>query len=191
MILIIVLVSFLGFITENVFVYIRFGFIDNRNMVLPFLLGYGLAIFVIYLLFGTPLATKFFTKELSIKNAFISIFYYFIICFIAVSVGELILGHFVEWSCNIKWWNYSNIPLNITRYTSIPTSIAFASFITLFMRYLFSPLLNSFSKIPHKIILILSLTLILLLSLDFIHSAVYMLLNKQTLSLWKIEISMH
>ena len=186
--LIVVLVSFLGFITENIFIFIRFGFVDNRNMTLPFLLGYGLAILLIYLLFGTPQKPRFFTKELTIKNKFISMSYYFIICFLSVSIGELILGHMVEWICNIKWWNYSNIPLNITRYTSVPTSTAFSLFITLFMRYLFSPLLSKFSKIPPKIIFILTVTLIFLLSIDFIHSGIYMLINKHTLDLWKIEI---
>ena len=38
------LVSLLGFLTENTWMLIRSGFIDNRNMNLPFLLGYGLAV---------------------------------------------------------------------------------------------------------------------------------------------------
>ena len=38
---IIVIASFLGFIVENVWVGIRYGYIDNRGMILPGLLGYG------------------------------------------------------------------------------------------------------------------------------------------------------
>lgn len=52
--LVIAVVSFLGFAVENIWLAITKGYIDNRNMCLPFLLGYGLAVAVIYLLFGTP-----------------------------------------------------------------------------------------------------------------------------------------
>lgn len=52
--LIVTVISFLGFVVENVWLSMTKGYIDNRNMTLPFLLGYGIAIVLIYLLFGTP-----------------------------------------------------------------------------------------------------------------------------------------
>ena len=103
LILIIVFVSFLGFITENTFISFRTGKIDNRNMIFPFLLGYGLAILVIYKLFGTPDTPLLFGKEIQINIPFLSFLYYFVIAFLCVTVGELILGHLIEWTCNIKW----------------------------------------------------------------------------------------
>ncbi len=36
---------------------------DNRNMVFPFLFDYGLAVAVIYLIFGTPRNLVFFGHE--------------------------------------------------------------------------------------------------------------------------------
>ena len=187
LILIIIFVSFLGFITENIFIFARHGFIDNRNMVLPFLLGYGLAILIIFKLFGTPNTPLFFTKELYFKKTFISSLYYFIISFLCVSIGELILGHLIEWSCNIIWWDYTSLPFHVTRYTSVPTSIFFSLFITLFMKYLFDPMLNMFSKIPYPILSIVAITLIVLISIDFIHSGIYMFKNHQTLKIWRID----
>ena len=187
--LIIVLISFLGFITENIFICFRSGFIDNRNMVFPFLLGYGLAIFAIYKLFGTPDSPEFFGKALNFKSSISQIIYYFIIAFLCVSIGELILGHLIEWTCNIKWWNYSTLPLHITRYTSIPTSTVFALLITIFMKYIFNPLLNCFSKMNSQALSILAISMITLLSIDFLHSALYMFKNHQTLQLWRIEFN--
>ena len=188
LILLIVFVSFLGFITENIFTSFRSGIIDNRNMIFPFLLGYGLAVFAIYKLFGTPHVPLFWGKKIAIFSALNSALYYFLVCFACVSLGELILGHLVEWTCKIQWWNYSSIPLHITRYTSVPTSAAFSLFITLFMKYLFYPLLNIFEKMNHQTLALLALTLIVLISIDFVHSGLYMLTHQDTLQLWKIEL---
>ena len=189
LILIIVLISFLGFITENLFIYFRKGFIDNRNMVLPFLLGYGISVFLIYKLFGTPDKPLFFGQEVIVKNGFIGFIYYFIIALLCVMVGELILGHLVEWICDIKWWDYSTIPFSITRYTSIPTSAVFSLLITVFMKYLFSPLMDIFTtKMNPRLLCVLALSLIVLLSVDFIHSGIYMLNHHKTLDIWKIDL---
>ena len=187
LILIIVLVSFCGFIVENVSTSISDHKIDNRNMVLPFLLGYGLAILVIYKLFGTPNKPLFCGKEITLNSSLFSFLYYFAITFLCVTIGELILGHFIEWSCQIKWWDYSALPLHITQYTSIPTSLAFASLITVFMKYIFTPLLDGLSKINPQFLAIISISLIIILSIDFIHSGIYMFTHHSTLKLWRIE----
>ncbi len=187
LILVIVLVSFLGFIVENISTSISDGKIDNRNMTLPFLLGYGLAILVIYKLFGTPNEPLFWGKEITLNSSFFSFIYYFAITFLCVSIGELILGHFIEWTCQIKWWDYSALPLHVTQYTSIPTSLAFATLITVFMKYLFSPLINIFAKLNPQLLAILSISLLIILSIDFVHSGIYMFTHHSTLKLWRIE----
>ena len=187
LILIVILVSFLGFVVENFFISFSSGVIDNRNMILPFLLGYGLAILTIYKLFGTPHSPMFFGKAIAIDSPFVCSTYYFIIAFLCVSIGELILGHLIEWSCEIVWWNYTALPLHITKYTSIPTSTIFAILITLFMKYFFDPLLNRFSKMNYQALSIIAISLIVLLSIDFINSGIYMFKNHQTLRLWRIE----
>lgn len=187
LIFIIIFISFLGFITENLFICFRSGFIDNRNMIFPFLLGYGLAVFSIYKLFGTPDFPLFWGKELNIESKVLSFAYYYLIAFLCVSVGEVILGFAMEWTCNIKWWDYSDLPLHITQYTSVPTSMVFAFLITIFMKYLFNPLLNIFSSLNPQFLSIVAISALVLLSIDFIHSAIYMFKNHQTLNLWRIE----
>lgn len=188
LIMVIVVVSFLGFCVENIFISINHGFIDNRNMMLPFLLGYGFAVLAYYILFGTPQKPLFFGNEISISSTFNSTAYCFVISFIGVCIGEILLGHLTEWCCDIIWWDYSQIPMHITRYTSVPTSFGFATLITIFMKYLFNPLLSTFSKINPTILAILSTTLLLLLSLDMLNSAFYMLKNHNTLRIWRLDI---
>lgn len=188
LILIIVLVSFLGFIVENVFISFFSGKLDNRNMILPFLLGYGLSILALFKLFGTPNNPLFFGKQIIFSSTYLSTAYYFVVTFLCVSIGELILGHLVEWMCDIQWWNYTSIPWHITRYTSVPTSTVFSILITIFMKYIFNNLLNSFSKWNVPLLSILSISLILLLSIDFIHSGIYMFKHHSTLKIWSIEL---
>lgn len=189
LILVIVVVSFLGFCVENVFISFSHGFVDNRNMVLPFLFGYGLSILAYYHLFGTPDNPLYFSKEISFPSSNLATIYCFIVAFLGVSIGEIILGYLTEWSVGIIWWNYSAIPLHITRYTSVPTSFCFALLITVFMKYLFTPLLNGFSKMNPQVLSFLSLLLVLLLSLDMINSAAYMFKKHDTLHLWRYDFA--
>ena len=92
---IIAIVSFLGFAVENLWIGFTKGYIDNRNMMLPFLLGYGLAIAFINLAFGTPHELKLFGIDVS-ADPRIEAMLYFIIVMLCVSLGEIMLGKSVE-----------------------------------------------------------------------------------------------
>ena len=74
----VIVVSFLGFCLENIWLLFRNGQIDNRNMNLPFLIGYGAAILIIYFLLGIPQKGK--------------VWLFFLATFLIVSVGEILLG---------------------------------------------------------------------------------------------------
>lgn len=190
LILIAVIVSFLGFCVENFFISYSHGFIDNRNMILPFLFGYGLSILAYHSLFGTPNNPLFFGKEVVIARSSSALIYCFSIAFLGVSIGEVILGTLTEKLCGIIWWDYSAIPLHLTRYTSVPTSMGFAFLITVFMKYFFEPLLKYFSGLNHTSLSIIALSLAALLSLDMINSAVYMFRHHETLKLWRLDFEM-
>lgn len=189
LILVIIVVSLLGFCIENIFIGFRRGFIDNRNMVLPFLLGYGLTIFGFYLLFGTPEKPLFFGKQITFSASWRATLYYFIMAFVAVCIGEIVLGYTIEWGCNIIWWDYNSLPLHITRYTSVPTSLGFASLITIFMKYMFYPLIKLFLKLNPKALAFLAITLSTLLVLDMTNSTVYMFKNQSLLQLWRVDFA--
>ena len=163
----IIIISFIGFCFEDLWMVFRYSLLDNRNMFLPFLFGYGLFIIVLYYVFGTP--KKIFNKYEFCKP--INYIIYIIICFIGVSIGELSLGIIIEKIFNFNYWDYSSIPLHFTRYTSVPTSLGFSLIITFFMNYLYIPLQNKIKniskRIPTFLVIIVFLALIIDMSISY------------------------
>ena len=182
-IIMLTIISFIGFCFEDIWMMFRHGVLDNRNMYLPFLFGYGLLILVLYYIFGTP---KNLFNKYKIKG-FKKYIIYFLISMIIVSIGELLLGICVEKFLGYSYWNYSTIPLHITKYTSIPTSIGFALVITLFMNYVFEPLRDTISKKVDKIPLIIVLLMLIVLLIDLFISFKTMYDNVGRNILWQIR----
>lgn len=180
------LVSFLGFIVENIWLWLAKGYIDNRSMTFPFLVGYGLAMIAIYLLFGTPNDLRLLHKRMNVQSRAWKVLIYFLIVMFCVSVGEILLGKLVESTCQFRWWNYSKLPLNITEYTTIPTSAAFATLITFFMDKLFLPLYEYFMSWNANVLSIVASVLIVILMGDFLYSAYHMYKNKRLRIVWRI-----
>ncbi len=179
-----VIISFLGFVTENVWLLITKGFIDNRNMILPFLSGYGILVVGFYLLFGTPedMRMDFPGSRLSDLGM------YYLLAFTTVSIGEIVLGTFAEKYIGIIYWDYSWIPFHLTRYTSVPTSLGFACIIVFFMKYCFTPIMERISHVPDTLLCPIAFFLFAVICLDTLHSFGVMH-DKHTLySLWRIDI---
>ena len=182
----IALISFLGFLVENLWLALTKGYINNRNMNAPFLLGYGMLVVAMYFMFGTPeeisLPRRMRKKETRYRRYAV----YFLWAMLFVCIGEIVLGTVVEKLCGIEYWNYSRIPLHITKYTSIPTSAAFASMITLFMGRFFHPILRFLSKIDERVLKVLGVTLCLIMLWDFGVSLAVMIRKKSFYLKWKI-----
>lgn len=187
-VMVMVVVSLLGFCIENIWIAATQGVINNRNMLLPFLWGYGLAILAIYLLFGTPNEPKLFTHGLSLSSEAAKTSYYFLISFLCVCVGEIILGYTIELGCDIIWWDYTPLPLHITRYTSVPTSAAFATLITVFMKHFFLPMRGAFERINSNVLMWISVFFVIILSLDMVNSLIYMINNHDTMHVWSVTL---
>lgn len=176
-------VSFFGFWLENIFIAFRHGHMDNRGMHLPFLLGYGLAVLAFYIVLGTPDAPRFpaVTHTGGVSG-------YFLISAAAVSVGELILGFTVEKKFGFSYWDYSSIPMHITKYTSVPTSMGFGAVITLFMHHCFEPLMTLISKFPAALLKPAAGILMCMLIWDFVTSFLYMHKNHCLKTIWTIAL---
>lgn len=187
--LMITLISFLGFLTENIWLSITKGYMNNRNMYFPFLLGYGLAVILFYALFGTPQTPKFINVSLKFSKPLYASFYYMLMVALCISIGETLIGNIVEYACGFEWWNYTWLPFNIGKYTSLPTSFAFSSFITLFMRFYFNPLHKFFCSLNYNVLWATALFFMLLMVGDFIHSGYLMFKNKAVLIKWQINTS--
>ncbi len=183
-----VVISFLGFNLENIWLLITKGYADNRNMRLPFLLGYGVIVTGMYLFLGLP--ADFADRVAAIFPGLSKVrrSAYFIMVFIIVSVGEIVLGTFMEKTCHIEYWNYEWIPMHITKYTSVPTSIGFAIIITLFMEYCFDPIMTIICQIPFLKRKYWSTLLISLLTADCLHSYREMRQSKGFYKLWQFNM---
>lgn len=184
----IAVIAFLGYLTENTWLAITKGYIDNRNMNAPFLLGYGLLVLTMYFLFGTPQQLASYGIMKRIPEGALSYLFYYGISFLVVSVGEILLGTLVEKICGIEYWNYSWIPFHVTKYTSLPTSIMFAAIITFFMSNLFDPIMNGILQMNPQCMKVISIALMTLLISDFVKSFYTMYKKQDFNDIWKYEL---
>lgn len=185
LIIMVAIISFLGYILENIWLAVTKGFIDNRNMHFPFLLGYGLLVVGIYLLIGTPQtikSPKFIVPANSGPN---KISLYFLISMVIISIGEVILGFTVEKFFGFEYWNYTDLPLHITKYTSIPTSIGFSFLLTFFMDKCFEPLLDLIDRIPLGTAKVIGILLGIIMVADFLISFKNMYVSHSLNVKWK------
>lgn len=181
-------ISFLGFCLENIWLMVTKGYIDNRNMNAPFLMGYGLLVVGMYLLIGTPEDIALFGTVHADCSKGEKLLVYFLCSFTVVTIGELVLGHLMEKICGIQYWNYNWIPMHITQYTSVPTSIGFAAVITSFMGVCFDPVMEAISMIPFKDAKPLAIVLVLVMSADLLISFGKMRKNRSLNPKWQIHI---
>lgn len=185
--ILIVLISFIGWLLENLWLAITKGYIDNRNMNLPFLLGYGLLVAGFALFFGVPDNICFGNVNLAI-NTKLSWIMYFFIAFIIICSGEHLLGTAVEKICKIEYWNYEWIPCRFSKYTTIPTSTGFALLLTLFMGYVIEPLYNILKRIDGNNASMIGTICLVILTIDFILCFNKMRKNRTLNEKWRIII---
>lgn len=187
--ILVILVSFMGFAVENIWLALTKGYINNRNMNLPFLLGYGLAVLAIYLLFGVPSEMKLLNRFPVKASRMVKYILYFLCVMFCISIGEIILGMVTEEFCHIEYWNYSPIPLHITKYTSVPTSAGFATMITLFMEKVFPFLMSKMESLDGRAVRIIVVVLLVMMVADFIKCYGQMIKTSNFNEEWRITLS--
>lgn len=182
------IVSFLGFVVENVWLAFTKGYIDNRNMNAPFLVGYGMLILAMYFLLGTP-EELFILKKLK-RNIpkWAAVIIYFILSFFIVSIAEIVLGVAFEKVSGIRYWNYSMLPLHFTQYTSVPTSMGFALLITVFMGAIFNPLMDLIMRMNPRLMKWLSIILVIIMLSDLIINFYQMITSRKFVKKWQIYV---
>lgn len=187
-----IIMSFIGFVVENIFRLARDGMINSRRQILPFLFAYGIAVFVMYVVLGTPKEVRFFCWKLFKKDSKLSsaakYTLYALILFAFIFFGEVLFGTFVEWVSGIVLWDYTGIPLRFTKYTSVPTALGLTAGIMLFMRFVFEPLMKKLDKIPDKVALGIDIGLGIPIVLDWILMLVLMLGFGISKNWWLIQV---
>lgn len=182
----IILISFVGFLVENIWNVLTSGQIDNRNMHLPFILGYGLAILGVYLLFGLPTDNKGLISLTNSSSTAFRYVAYILLVTVFICISEIIIGYGVQYFSGVYYWDFSDVPLHITRYTSILTSVAYSITITLFMNYLFDSIMTWFSHFDDKAYKYVGIILIALLTIDLLVSYGAMIANNNHNLIWCI-----
>ena len=172
--LMILVCSFIGFLIENSWLAVTKGFIDNRNMHLPFLLGYGLSVVACYAVMGLP------DNSPDIR--------YFVGVFLFVSSGEIILGKTVELVCGFFYWDYTRLPLHVTRYTSVFTSLGFAAAITFFMRSVFPNIMEISAFLDMESFHNFEAFALIVITVDFLASFSKMHKRHGLFELWRINL---
>lgn len=185
--MVVCIISFLGFAVENIWLAATKGYMDNRNMRFPFLLGYGIAILAIYAVLGTPRKVWLLGRIIGIKTKTARLIYYFTGSMLCVSLGEILLGKFVEKVCHFYWWDYTKLPMHITRYTSMPTSFMFSCLIILFMDKAFLPLFYCAQRWNPTFLRVTAVPLMVLMVGDFLYSGFQMYKEKGPVHIWRID----
>lgn len=181
-------VSFLGFVVENVWLAFTKGYIDNRNMNAPFLVGYGMLILVMYFILGTPGELLILKKLKRDIPKWAALIIYFVLSFFVVCIAEIALGVIFEKVSGIQYWNYSMLPLHFTQYTSVPTSMGFALLITIFMGAIFNPLMGLIMKMNPRIMKWVSITLVVIMMGDLIVNFYQMITSRAFVRKWRIYV---
>ena len=183
--------AFLGWCAENVVRLISLGVIDNRFHFLPFIFPYALAVIAMFLALGTPENLCFFGHELfrtkTLKNKILSHLSYFLIVSFFVFVGELAVGNFYYYATGLDLWNYSNLPLGVTKYAGLIPSFGYGLGAYLLMVF-FNKMLKLVSKVPFGIAFGICITLGLAILVDNIYMISYTLVNKKKPEYWSWQV---
>ena len=149
-----IIYSFLGYIIETLFGLFTKGVIESRQSMLygPFCCIYGLGAICLLCI---PKGAK--------KNNWT----FFIAGFIIGSVVAYIVSWIGECIFHIKWWDYSNYPLNINGRVCIIFSI-FWGILTICLNKVINPTVDKIvEKIPQKFLHITTIILIIFIAIDF------------------------
>ena len=150
--------SILGYVIETLYGLLTKGVIESRQSMLyaPFCCIYGLGAICLLCI---PKSAK--------KNNWTL----FIAGFIIGSVVEYVVSWVGEVIFNIKWWDYSNFPLNINGRVCVYFSI-FWGILTICLNKVINPTVDKvLGKIPIKVLHVLTVIIMVFMGFDFIISS--------------------
>ena len=150
--------SIWGYVIETLYGLLTKGVIESRQSMLygPFCCIYGLGAICLLCI---PKSAK--------KNNWTL----FIAGFIIGSVVEYVVSWVGEVIFNIKWWDYSNFPLNINGRVCVYFSI-FWGILTICLNKVINPTVDKvLGKVPMKILHVLTVIIMIFMAFDFIISS--------------------
>lgn len=151
--------SFLGWVWESIYCTIKEKKWADRG----FLFG------PICPIYGSCVvgATIVFTSFSRLSDPDFPIWGTFILCFIGSAIAEFMTSWILEKRFHARWWDYSNIPLNIQGRICFPVSLSFGVAGVLITKYLIPVVLNLRTSFPPLGYEILALILAAVFGADY------------------------
>lgn len=113
---------------------------------------------------------------------------YFSIC-AAVFLGELAVGNAWDFFFGVKLWNYNNLPLHLTQYTSVVSTFGFGTGAYLLFKFMCIPLIKVFQrKVPIKVAEWIVMTLGVLIMLDMLRMIISTVILGEAPNFWKFKL---
>lgn len=151
--------SVLGWIWESIYCTIDARKWQNRGFLygpLCPIYGFGSILGLVFY----DLISKGIIKDLSSWKIFI-------MGFLVSMVLEYPTSYVLEKLFHARWWDYSNVPLNLNGRTSVITSVGFGVGSIIIMEYLIPLFEQIYVKIPNNIAIALAVVLLAIHSSDF------------------------
>lgn len=157
-IVIFVIFSFLGWVWESIYCSICNHKWANRGFL------YG----PVCPIYGFGCVLGFFTYNAMTKGLLPDLTFWqvFIVGFIVSMILEYPTSWLLEKLFNARWWDYTNVPMNINGRTSVPTSAAFGAAAILIMKWVMPYTISVLAGIPAWALNLAALIFIAVLSAD-------------------------
>lgn len=178
------LISFIGWCMETVYVLLCFGRLSDRGFLsMPFCPIYGASILAIYLLIGTPqggVLQPLFAKAKGLPlparaAAYAGLYLlYFFAAVLIPTAAEFLTGLFFDKLFGIRLWDYTDRAFNLLGYVCLPMSALWGLLITAAMALLWTPLKKLLARIPQRAAKAVAFTLAALLLIDFCGNFIYL-----------------
>lgn len=144
-----------GTFFEEILFYVQYGSYSSRSGVLygPFSPLYGFGVVMYLILLGKDNENRGIIKT-------------FLFATFIGGIVEYVVSFLVELFFQIRFWDYSNMFLNIHGRTTIPFMLAWGLFGTILLKIIYPYFSNWIEKIPFKIGMIFSFILLLFFLFD-------------------------
>lgn len=153
-----IIYSFLGWIYETCYCTIHERAWENRG----FLYGPCIPLYGV----GAALAQIIFIDSPLKNYTDISYFTIFIGCAIGSFILEYVTSYVLEKRFHARWWDYSNLPLNINGRVCLIFTVCFGLAGIVVTQFIIPPIVNSISYMPESIIQLLALIFMFLFGMD-------------------------
>ena len=183
------LISFLGWVLEEAFFFLRGrGIVDRGFLSFPICIVYGLGMMATYFAFGLPMHMRLFSFRLSYPEArrkkLLQTVLYIVLSGAICTFCELLVGVFMHGSFGLLMWDYRDIPWNIGPYICMPFALVWGVLAFFFMRYLFLPLLKRLAVMRKNTLFALLLPLTVFLLFDISINSTYSFFHRAHMALW-------